>query len=279
MMALLAAMGLNFLGLPMSALPTEAKMAYARNPFLPEPLFRLLALDRNWGVRAQLARNPALPQTVAYLLSEDKDPDVRKELAANPSIPAEVMQKLAKDTEFIVRLFLASNPALSLSLETVEALASDPVRQIREAVASNPHLSAEAYLRIASRIDVDSYLRLLVNPGVPHGVLADLYSRAPEHTVISALRLTAVPLIVQQKLLEKPSPLVRSTLAESPYLAPEVAQILAKGEDMVRYALAQNKSAPREILELLSRDANELVRKEAERTLSYIQGRLEGGER
>jgi hypothetical protein len=268
-------MNSNIFGLSMSALPTEAKMAYARNPFLPEPLFRLLALDRNWGVRAQLARNPALPQTIAHLLSEDRDPDVRKELAANPSIPAEAMQKLAKDTEFIVRLFLASNPALSLSLEAIETLASDPARQIREAVASNPHLSAEAYLRIASKIDVDSYLRLLVNPGVPHGILADLYNQAPEHTVISALRLTAVPLIVQLKLLEKPSSLVLSTLAESPYLAPEVARILVKSEDMVRYALAQNKSAPREVLELLSKDANRLVRKEAEQTLSYIQGRLE----
>jgi hypothetical protein len=268
-------MNSEFFRLPINALPVEAKMAYARNPFLPDGFFRLLALDRNWGVRAQLARNPALPQTIAHLLSEDKDPDVRKELATNPSIPAEVMEKLAKDTEFIVRLFLASNPALSLSLEAVEALASDPVRQIREAVASNPHLSAEAYLRIASKIDADSYLRLLVNPGVPHGILADLYDRASEHTVISALRLTAVPLIVQLKLLEKSSPLVLSVLAESPYLAPEVAQILAKGEDMVRYALAQNRNAPREVLELLSRDANQFIRKEAERTLSYTQGKLE----
>ncbi|MEU5869587.1 hypothetical protein ABZ815_51080 [Nonomuraea sp. NPDC047529] len=140
------------------------RAAAAGNPALPPHLTPMLAADSDRHVRARLAGNlacpaaaidrlahdpdpwvaravaqaPALTEAAAVLLAADPTPEVRAKLAGNPACPARLLAALAHQRQPVgVRSAVAANPATPPP--TVQRLAADRSRTVREAALQNAH--------------------------------------------------------------------------------------------------------------------------------------------
>lgn len=147
------------------------RLAVAGNPSAPFRTLRLLAQDKNFGVRVALAeclhdsarraaaqsddpvvrivvaRHSDLTDEVTDLLAVDADPEVRETLAKHTESP-ETFRLLKADPVGAVRAGASENPCVSV--QDLEALAGDPEPAVRAAVARSPRTPAALVERLAT---------------------------------------------------------------------------------------------------------------------------------
>lgn len=68
------------------------KWNVAANPNTPVETLKVLATDKDYGVRQYIARNPNTPAETLKVLATDKDYSVRQYVANNPSTPVETQK-------------------------------------------------------------------------------------------------------------------------------------------------------------------------------------------
>jgi hypothetical protein len=152
----------------LAALGERERRDLAGRTDLSEEVERELALDPDWLVRARLAANPALRPGTQLVLARDADSSVSDALTANLSLDPEVQLVLAADpgSHFALarnpsltsqaqlvlfanavftdlnRMSLAKNPSVAHAAQHI--LARDEFDYVREALASNPAVVADA---------------------------------------------------------------------------------------------------------------------------------------
>jgi hypothetical protein len=217
------------------------KVYVASNPNLPVELMKVLAVDKDVGVRAGLVRNPNLPVELMEVLAKDKYEEVRYNLARNPKLPVELMKGLIKDKNADVRCHLASNP--NLPVELTQVLTKDKVEYVRCHLAVNPNLPVEL-MKVLAKDDDDVRCNLASNPN---------------------LQVEILNILAKDKSAD-----VRCHLASNPNLPLELMKGLAKDKNAnVRKNLASNSKLPLEIIQVLAKDNNNGVSSLAKKHPNY----------
>ena len=118
-------------------------------------VLRLLAMNDDPNVRADVAINPHTPDMLLESLADDGNPTVLHNVAYNPNTPSETLAFLAKNSgqKYVrVREAVAQNP--SASPETLHTLANDVDYETRLNVARNPSTTSET-LDLMGKVEVD----------------------------------------------------------------------------------------------------------------------------
>ena len=92
------------------ALPYQEKIKLTENPNTSPETLKVLATDKNYGVRYMVAKNPNTTVETLKILATDKDSVVRYGVAINPNTSPETLKVLATDEDSSVRCMVAKNP-------------------------------------------------------------------------------------------------------------------------------------------------------------------------
>ncbi|MFJ5927440.1 hypothetical protein ACIQF6_33095 [Kitasatospora sp. NPDC092948] len=287
------------------------RAALAERPELEPPVLAVLAADRERRVRraaASAAHRVPLPEQVLAALAGDRDPDTRRRVPGCAGLPEELLVYLAQDGSALVRaaavgaeswarlparvrtaLRADRDPAVRAAVQRALRVErplpvtlagyiaeSDPVRRertaagaaleralgewlvldddprIRRAAAGNPQLPTDLALALA--VDPDAAVRLAVS------LRPDLteQQRSAVDFGTSDAAPPELPWVAERqgdpaellRLARSAHPLVRRAVAALEHLPGEVVALLAKdSEPVVRLALAEHcADAPGELL-------------------------------
>ncbi|WP_327591421.1 hypothetical protein OHA25_61010 (plasmid) [Nonomuraea sp. NBC_00507] len=224
----------------------------AANPGVPAgELETILLLSDSEAARLGALRNPTVTRHLIEVAAADPSPYVRS-CAAHRTTVVTTLERLAADSDAFVRAGAARNLLVPhLSPVQVDALAGDPERGPRAALASNPAAPARALERLAA--DKDTWVRSAVAKS-------------------DALTPAAAALLAGD-----PDERVRTDLAGNRGCPPALLTALARRRQpaAVREAAAGNLACPADVLYRLAADRSPYVREQADRTL-YIH-HLGGG--
>jgi hypothetical protein len=110
-----------------SSLSYNQKLELAQNPNTPQETLKVLATDKDSGVRYFVAQHPNTPPGSLKVLATDKYSGVRIWVARNTNTSQETLQVLATDEYYSVRCGAENNPnykkqTLELTSTQYEAL-------------------------------------------------------------------------------------------------------------------------------------------------------------
>lgn len=77
----------------------QMRLWVARNKMVPDTILRILAGDKDDGVRAAVATRVTAKVDTLTLLARDPIPDVRERVARNPKASREMLEELVRDKE------------------------------------------------------------------------------------------------------------------------------------------------------------------------------------
>ena len=143
--------------------------AIASNPSTPPKLLSQLAADNGW-VRKKVAGNEHTPPEVLAMLANDGNADVKEAVGGNKSTPPTTLKKmLTYDTPDALRLTLVSNPSMPPEvLDAATLIDRKDIKEIKQAVASNPGASHDTLIRLAAE-DPDPNVRLAAAKNLAKG--------------------------------------------------------------------------------------------------------------
>ena len=185
-----------------------------------------LALHINADIRRSLAEHIETQPEILVFLAADQHPAVRRAIAANPRTPNPANRILARDTVAAVRQALAVKVASALPRgDTAMAATVDDV-------------VAEILMILAD--DADDDVRIALAEAVkhlgstPHGVVIRLAGDREIRVAQPVLRHS--PVLTEDDLLAvadgEPIPGVLDAIAGREALAPAVADLVARGDDV-----------------------------------------------
>ncbi|MGW6984237.1 hypothetical protein ACWGE1_33140 [Streptomyces sp. NPDC054932] len=253
--------------LPVPVHLREVLEGLARNAELPVPLLRRLI--HHGPAREEAARwRKDLTERLAEEIMAVGDEWATHSLACNPDLPLDVKRELARSDDDSVRAAVASRD-VSLPRDLFAAFVADPAAQVRKAVAGHGRVPADLRARLAA--DPDPVVR---------AELAQWWTDAPENVRRTLLTdseptVRAAACAVYFRKLPHPvppadlhpgllaDPVTRAGVVPHIDLDPQTARRLAADEDPdVRGALAGHPGLAADLVELLGRDENPLVRAE-----------------
>ncbi|RFU40187.1 LRV domain-containing protein [Actinomadura logoneensis] len=246
-------------------------------PPLPEHAYAVLAEDADRRVREALAGRHDIPPSTRRTLCADQDPGVRAAAVhAWPDPPDDITDRLLADPVPSVRR-TAALKVVARRPELVPALlADDELDDYDKAtkVAKTARLDRETALRLARHEDPDFREAVAANPHTPADLVAEL-ARDPEHEVRLAVSMrpelteeqrAAIDYHVAPKDFVRPPgwawerlddlqtmrrcatsahPALRRAAAYSPYLPPDLVDLLAEDDDFsVRLLLTEHHPSP-----------------------------------
>jgi Leucine rich repeat variant len=240
----------------------------AYNRSTPLPVLERLARDHGYHVRSRVARNPSTSSAVVSTLAGDECWQVRRLVALRPDASLETLSRLAEDVEPRVRFEVARHPAITPTM--IERLSGDPDPVIGKILLRRADLSESLRARLASM------------PGIPRPARKESVAKnraaEPETTPPGTI---AVPrdrsdLLLEGllALLDKPEldTVQRAIALAHPILPQSRLSASFKAVNWIeRFAVARNPSTPREVLQLMVKDANRLVRAAARSMLTSAQ--------
>lgn len=218
--------------------PTTGEVLGANESLAPETLETLLEFRH---MIPTLATNEMLPGHLAEGLLESLDPAGRARLAWRPTLSDAAMLRLAQDPSVEVRRALAGRRGLSL--QAAAALAADQDPEVTRALCGADQLAPEIALILASNPDAEVRY-----------VLAERHESLSEETIAQ--------LVLDADLG------VRSRMARRHDLPDIAVRLLAEDKSpRVREVIAERRSLPGDIRDLLAGDVDGYVRNSATRAL------------
>jgi hypothetical protein len=241
---------------------TEVRLTLAARTDLGPEVIARLSWDEDEGVRAALrargadadalrerAKREALEPDVLGGLVATGAPWALRVAAANRGASAEVLRALGPYEDWRVRAEVALNARSDH--ETLEVLVTDHDPDVRRAVALNSATPPPLLERLARDSDQN-----VVRAALQHSRL--------EPALVAARRAAVLRRSLSARGLNRVLALAHPDLPRTEFTKRRNLHALAWLE---RLALATNQAAPRAALEVLSRDANQLVRRVARQRL------------
>jgi hypothetical protein len=204
------------------------------------------------ALREHATRGDALNATERAQLREVGTPLALRLLASNPATTLEELLDLRDHDDWRVRLEIARHP--NTDAETLEVLLCDADADVRRAVASNPATSSALLERLLHDQDVTVRRATLEHPNLEPSV-----AQSQRRAILT--RLLVTPGLTRVIALEHP---------DVPTSEFRKHRNLHAASFLERLALTRNPRIPTAALEVLARDANRLVRREA---LAALQAR------
>ncbi|MFD3625097.1 hypothetical protein [Streptomyces sp. NPDC058698] len=188
----------SFVGHPLLLL----RWALAGRPDLPSDVCARLAVDAHPGVRADVAGISTTDGALMRVLAADRDHGVRRSLAHNPHVPLDVLTHLAGVTKIgatllpriasaspdeVEKLAGSSNPAARMliaqrrdvPLAVRDALAADCDAKVVKSIAPHPGLSEGRLRTVLDRHGVRVVAKVAANPDATPALLEDLARHKP----------------------------------------------------------------------------------------------------
>lgn len=220
------------------------------DPALPwDELARLLELST--FARVLVARHPATPTEALLLLAEDSDWSVQRAVLHRPANDPTVVDRLRHSHHDVIRALLAppvsreAQPARTpMARAHLGPPEGPPDSEARARSARSPSLTREDALAFARD---ESFL---VRCALAENAQADA--------------------MILEPLMDDPHASVRVALAENPRFT-QLALLATDPNSAVRRAVAARSDTPREVLEMLSRDSQTVVRDRATETLRLLR--------
>lgn len=229
--------------------------------------------EREYQKKIALTKKSS-PKLLASL-AQDSDWRVREQVAWNKSTPPEVLKSLLFD-ENSIRLGLANNTKSPEDL--LMALANDGEDRVRDAVGRNSAATPKVLSVLVNLKDEDNVFirRAIVNhPNVTPDILKRLAEDSSMLVRLSVANDQDVPAEVLTSLATDEREEVRAAIAANRNTPPEVLRNLANEEEEisvdVRAAVADNPRVPRYILDILAKDSDNYVRRNAFQRLTVYQ--------
>lgn len=257
----------------------DVLVALAENPALPADdltalLPRVLAI-RSQDIRARLAASLRVPAAAARVLARDREVGVRLAVARNTAAPLEALEKMAGDAEPSVRLAVAINPAcpadaaaaivksLLVSAADIGLLETIRAADTRTDLDLTVDLLADALDRLSKSRVRDPDVRRIV-AGDERAITATLLrlTRSSDNFVRAAVARNAnTPATALTLLAADSVPYIRASVAARACLDPALLSTLAHDEDpTVRARAAGNPRLATTILSRMLGDAERGVR-------------------
>jgi hypothetical protein len=205
------------------------------NPYVPlldesvasSQLLNKLSNSEQASVRGNIAQNPNVSKETSIGLAQDKDLEVRCKLGANTKVPPEVLAILANDNEPQVRINLASNEGTSLT--ALRILTEDKEDAVLENLAKNPCVPSEILEKIVS-------IASQINDDTSQSYEKRRTASYLLHVVARHLNVT--PTLIEHLLSYEEC---KQGLSENSTISVEIMEILIKDENpLVRRGLALN---------------------------------------
>ncbi|WP_186538662.1 HEAT repeat domain-containing protein, partial [Dulcicalothrix desertica] len=180
------------------------------------------------NLNKQILYNPDIPATLLQQLSEVQSQEITIAVGRHPNTPVSILEQLAENQNWKVRLSVAQNP--STPVTTRERLLQDENIYVRSGAASN---------------------------------ISDI-NHSEQSTVVESLVRDVAPKVLK-KYAQHSTPTLSRLIT---FFHPQTpTQYLAKNFRspiwLNRYAIAQNPSTPRHIVQKLTEDGNHVVRNAA----------------
>lgn len=237
--------------------------AIIRHPNTSVEILERFAKHRQANIRLLITKNPKTPLNLIKIFLKDKDKLVRE------SALAIYLQSLSeeKDINFIEQLQIVQD--INTMSDILDEIANSKYLIIRERVALHPNTSIDTLIKLAEDKARDVQLAVAQNANTPDEILEKLAHR---HKYNTDVRITAVKNLIS-RASERASKFIGQYIKNSPFslsrlfallhpLAP--THLLVKNYRssywLERYAIAQNPNTPNYIRELLTKDANRIVR-------------------
>ena len=203
-------------------------------------------------LRAQGDRHAASTYD-AFLQNARDDYDLKKETAQDESTPREILLELARnhddaDDDHEIRAAVAGNA--STPTEILSELATDDNRYVRAVVGQNPNTPSEILSELSK--DEDDLIRKFVtgNRNTPPEALYELSK--DEDLKLTAAQNPSLPSTRLHELASDEKGYIREKVAENRSTPPETLRTLASDEGGMVRLVANNPSAPRDLLRDLS---------------------------
>jgi DNA-directed RNA polymerase subunit RPC12/RpoP len=154
----------------------DVRKVVVRRDDLPlEGLVELARTESDSDVLRALQQRRKLDPRVLEALASNEDGDARKVAACHPSTPPEALQLLIEGNSHRVMAEVAANPAAGP--ETLNALASNQARAIRDPLSQRDDLPTPAILALAKDVDPEIQRRAMAMPGYTEAKAAQLRKR------------------------------------------------------------------------------------------------------
>ena len=266
---------------------TDVRNAVAQNDSADSSVLALLAEDKEMSVRKTVAANVNTPNQVLKALSRDACPSVRLAVAANTSTSADIILQLADDefgsvslaaqsnptfpvdklAEFALngnandRLAAASNPSTPPSLLAALVQGPEPELQICISVAENPSAPPEALSILAESDDEDVLIAVAENPSLTLETIKVLYRRLAEDEDLDWIKEELAeneqtPPEILDEIADGEYPYRLILVGGNRSAWPETLRRIALEDEDAASAVAENPSAPQDLLVELSTRKN-----------------------
>jgi hypothetical protein len=204
-------------------------------------------------LRETIASNPNIPGDYIKILSYTK---ARAGVASNPNTPLQIIERLSNDADEKVRANIAGNTTTPTKI--LEMLSSDDEEKVRVKLASNPNTPPDLLLKLYNENHSDINLSLAGNPNTPDAVLIK-FLQGEGGGILSGCDLLASVIAnpkidkdVLKKNVNHGSLCIRMGVALNPNVSPEILNILSKDkEKLVREAVVKNTNTPSDILDYI----------------------------
>ena len=224
----------------------------AANPNTAVPVLEELAKNVAANVRKSVAMNRNTPASVLKTLARDGDEAVRGTVAWNPNSPVRVLEELAKDHHKRVRAGVAEN--MSAPAHVFEMLGADRDESVRRRLACNPRTPGPMLEALAKDGDSDVRKYVAENPGSSSSALYTLSTDSRASVRMAVAKSPACPASVLDALIEDADLEVLKAVAQSRFAPAHVLEAMfQKGSSYLYYRLASNPVTPIHVLEELSR--------------------------
>jgi hypothetical protein len=186
--------------------------------------------------KAALLHYKPCSQEFLSQLADVPSREVRSFVAANPSINESIMEKLIHDKEPGVRGYLARNPHVPRSV--LLRLREDSDKNVRWGLPGNPNWTADD-IRQMYRDRVTSPSVIARNPSAPSDVLQELSASTDYNILIALANNPSISRPVVLTLAKQKKPSIRKMITYNPTTPDDVLQSLTEDsdEDVRRYAL------------------------------------------
>ena len=204
-----------------------------------------MSADSSWRLKEQVALNTSLDDETVLSLATDLKLEVRRAAAINARGRDRVVEVLSRSPYPEVRQFVAWHNSVSqLDRDVQTRLAADPEREVRQHIAETTQ-----YRALFDQLLEDSDPRVRgVCAGNPRATRSDI-----------------------ERLLSDRSATVRSMAVALGVVFPDDEQLLRMARDRsanTQWALIMRVDAPREALEIVAREGDEMNRAQAQASLA-----------
>lgn len=240
---------------------------------LPPAAQRILSTSSDPVVQEIIDKTIAPTPATLLARAECEQESVRLRTAQRDDLPEEIQHVLANDPLTDVRIALASNPAITADIALCIATSHD--RPACLALAGNPNLPLEAALELCHHELDDVRLQTAYRDDLTEDhldILVNLHNdlNLIGHLALRGIRYTDTIRERTEQLIDQKNPLLRRFAADSSHLSTAQRRLLSTDPAVnVRLALCKNETLKIEELTALTADWNPDVAKAAKTRLTH----------